>query len=405
MNDTKIFATIVDDVTKKQVEDLTNSDAYKGCSIRIMPDCHAGEGCTIGTVINIGGRIVPNTVGVDIGCGMLVTKLDKQYVDLELLDEVINEFIPSGFNIHQEPKMHTHILDNLYCREAIDLDMAMRSIGSLGGGNHFIELDIDEQDNKYLVIHSGSRNLGKRVCEYWQKKAVDYCQRKAYDEKAIIEQAIIEQLKAEGRQNEIQAAIKEAKAKSQKINKELAYIEGEDAKHYIFDMQMSQLYASYNRNKMADIILEKMELHCEGQFTTLHNYIDIKHNILRKGAVSALAGEELLIPMNMRDGSLLCIGKGNLKWLYSAPHGAGRLMSRKQAKENIDMKEFEASMDGIFTTSVCEETIDEAPMVYKPMEEIVKCIEPTVDIVSIIKPLYNFKAKTPEEWWRKSTAQ
>ena len=398
MKDTKIFASIVDDVTKQQVEDLTNSDAYKGCTIRVMPDCHAGAGCTIGTVINIGGRIVPNTVGVDIGCGMLVTKLGKQDVDLELLDEVINEFIPSGFNIHDEPKMHTHILDKLFCREAIDLDMAMRSIGSLGGGNHFIELDIDEMGNKYLVIHSGSRNLGKRVCEYWQKKAVDYCQKKAYNEKEIIER-----LKAEGRQKEIQAAIKEAKAKAPKINKELSFIEGTDANHYIYDMQMCQLYASYNRNKMADIILGKMELHSEGQFTTLHNYIDIKHNILRKGAVSALAGEELLIPMNMRDGSLLCIGKGNLEWLYSAPHGAGRLMSRKQAKENLDMKDFEASMEGIFTTSVCEETIDEAPMVYKPMEEIVKCVEPTVEIVAIIKPLYNFKAKTPEEGWRKDS--
>ena len=250
MNDTKIFASIVDDVTKQQVEDLTNSDAYKGCTIRVMPDCHAGAGCTIGTVINIGGRIVPNTVGVDIGCGMLVTKLGKQDVDLELLDEVINEFIPSGFNIHDEPKMHTHILDKLLCREAIDLDMAMRSIGSLGGGNHFIELDIDEMGNKYLVIHSGSRNLGKRVCEYWQKKAVDYCQKKAYNEKEIIER-----LKAEGRQKEIQAAIKEAKAKAPKINKELSFIEGTDANHYIYDMQMCQLYASYNRNKMADIIL------------------------------------------------------------------------------------------------------------------------------------------------------
>ena len=395
-HNTKIFASIVDDVTKKQIDDLSNSDAYKGCAIRVMPDCHAGAGCTIGTVINIGERIVPNTVGVDIGCGMLVTKLEKQDVDLAQLDEVINEFIPSGFNIHDEPKMHTHILDNLFCRDVIDLDMAMRSIGSLGSGNHFIELDIDEQGNKYLVIHSGSRNLGKRVCEYWQKKAVEYCQREACNEKEIIER-----LKAEGRQKEIQAAIKKAKANAPKINKELAYIKGEDANHYIFDMQMCQLYASYNRGKMADIILDKMDLHPKGQFTTLHNYIDIQHNILRKGAVSALAGEELLIPMNMRDGSLLCIGKGNLEWLYSAPHGAGRLMSRKQAKENIDMKDFEASMEGIFTTSVCEETIDEAPMVYKPMDEIVKCIEPTVEIVAVLKPLYNFKAKTPEDGWKK----
>ena len=396
MNDTKIYASIVDEVTKKQIEDLSESDAYKGCTIRVMPDCHAGSGCTIGTVINIRERIVPNTVGVDIGCGMLVVNLGKQEVNLEQLDDVINEFIPSGFNIHETPKTSTHVLDKLFCKEVIDYDMAMRSLGTLGGGNHFIELDIDDRGNKYLVIHTGSRNVGKRVCEYWQKKAAEYCQKKAYDEEAIIMR-----LKNEGRQREISTAIRNAKENAPKINKDLAYIEGFDANHYIYDMMMCQTYAGYNRQKIADIICREMDLRTEGQFTTMHNYIDVRHNILRKGAVSALAGEELIIPMNMRDGSLLCIGKGNLEWLYSAPHGAGRLMSRKQAKESLDMKDFEASMEGIYTTSVCQETIDEAPMVYKPMEEIKKCIEPTVQVVAVLKPLYNFKAKTPENEWKK----
>ena len=388
-NNTKIFASIIDEVTKKQIADLENSEAYKGCPIRIMPDCHAGSGCTIGTVIYVQDRIVPNTVGVDIGCGMLVVCLGKQEVDLERLDEVINEQVPAGFNIHDHQRASFLLLDSLYCKEAIDKDMALRSIGSLGGGNHFIELDVDSQGNKYLVIHSGSRNLGKRVCEYWQKKAVDYCQSKAYNEREIIDR-----LKAEGRQKEIAAVIKEAKANAPKIDKELAYVEGNDYNHYWYDMMIAQSYARVNRETIARLICDAIELKQERSFTTIHNYIDNMHRILRKGAVSALCGEELLIPMNMRDGSLLCIGKGNLDWLYSAPHGAGRLMSRKQAKETFNMEEFEKSMEGIYTTSVCPETIDEAPMVYKPMEEIVKDIEATVQVVDVLKPLYNFKAKT-----------
>lgn len=398
MKDTKIFASIVDDVTMKQIEELSESEAYKGCTIRVMPDCHAGSGCTIGTVINIGSRIVPNTVGVDIGCGMLVTCLGKQDIDLELLDEVINENIPSGFNIHERPKRGLRLLEGMYCESAIDKDIALRSLGSLGGGNHFIELDVDESGNKYLVIHSGSRNLGKRVCDYWQKVAIESCQRKNYDEREIINR-----LKAEGRQQEISAAIAEAKANAKPINKELAYLEGVDVNHYWYDMRISQWYADKNRETIAEIICKKMELNVSDQFTTRHNYIDYSHNILRKGAVSALCGEKLLIPMNMRDGSLLCVGKGNLDWLYSAPHGAGRLMSRKRAKETLDMKDYEQSMEGIYTTSVCAETIDEAPMVYKPMEEIIKYIEPTVEIVGILKPLYNFKAKTPDDTFKRRT--
>ena len=388
MERVKIYAKTVEDEAVKQIEKMSECEAYGDSIIRVMPDCHAGAGCTIGTVINLGDRIVPNTVGVDIGCGMLVIELGNIDVDLEQLDDVIHERVPSGFNIHEKPKGYTHLIDSMFCKDVIDRDMALRSIGTLGGGNHFIELDVDDAGRKYLVIHSGSRNLGKRVCEYWQKKAIGYCQKKEYDEKAIIER-----LKAEGRQKEISSAISEAKVKAKAIDKDLAYIEGFDANHYMYDMQISQHYATLNRNTMANIISEAMGWKPTGTFTTIHNYIDVSHGILRKGAVSALRGEKLIIPMNMRDGSLICIGKGNIDWLYSAPHGAGRLMSRRKAFEALDVSQFEEEMKDVYSTSVCKETLDESPMAYKPMQEIIDCIGPTVQIVNVIKPLYNFKAK------------
>lgn len=394
MEQLKIYAATLEESARQQIDDMSRSEAYKDCTIRIMPDCHAGAGCTIGTVIAIGDRIVPNTVGVDIGCGMLVVRLGKADIDLQRLDKVVNEKIPSGFNIHEKPVREMAFLDRFHCREAIDTDMAQRSIGSLGGGNHFIEVDEGSDGEKYLVIHSGSRNLGKRVCEYWQRKAEDYCKRLGYDE-----QKIIAQLKAEGRQQEIAAAIKEAKNSAPKVGKDLAFIEGEDAEKYLYDMQLCQLYAEENRRAMARIICDEMGwmLTRMNNFTTIHNYIDIRHRILRKGAVRALNGEQLIIPMNMRDGSLLCEGKGNIDWLYSAPHGAGRLMSRKQAISSLSMDEFRHEMQNVYSTSVCPETIDESPMVYKPMQEIVSQIADTVKIIDIIKPIYNFKAKTPEK--------
>lgn len=394
MEQLKIYAATLEESAQQQIDDMSRSEAYKDCTIRIMPDCHAGAGCTIGTVIAIGDRIVPNTVGVDIGCGMLVVRLGKDDIDLQQLDKVVNEKIPSGFNIHEKPVEEVAFLDRFHCREAIDTDTAQRSIGSLGGGNHFIEVDEGSGGEKYLVIHSGSRNLGKRVCEYWQRKAEEHCKRLGYDE-----QEIIAQLKAEGRQQEIAAAIKEAKNSAPKVGKDLAFIEGEDAEKYLYDMQLCQMYASTNRSEMSRIICGCMGwLHMNiGNFTTIHNYIDIRHRILRKGAVRALNGEQLIIPMNMRDGSLLCEGKGNIDWLYSAPHGAGRLMSRKQAISSLSMDEFRHEMQNVYSTSVCPETIDESPMVYKPMQEIVSRIADTVKIIDIIKPIYNFKAKTPEK--------
>ncbi len=394
MEQLKIFARTVEDTAKAQIERMATSEAYGDCTVRIMPDCHAGAGCTIGTVIALKDRIVPNTVGVDIGCGMLVVNIGKIDVDLQRLDRVVNNEVPSGFNIHEKPVTTVALIDRLHCRAVIDTDMAQRSIGSLGGGNHFIEVDEGSDGEKYLVIHSGSRNLGKRVCEYWQKRADDYCRKLG-----VNEQEIIARLKAEGRQKEIAQAIREAKEQAPKINKDLTFIEGEDAEKYLYDMQLCQLYANTNRYEMSRIICDAMGwMHTNiGNFTTMHNYIDIKHRILRKGAVRALNGEQLIIPMNMRDGSLLCRGNGNIDWLYSAPHGAGRLMSRKQALENISLEQFEQSMKGIYSTSVCRETIDESPMAYKPMQEIIDSIGDTVEVTDIIKPVYNFKAKTPEK--------
>ena len=389
MEKLKVYAQTIEDEAVQQIKQMNESEAYKDCTVRIMPDCHAGAGCTIGTVIAIKDRIVPNTVGVDIGCGMLVTELGKQEVNLKALDAAIKQEVPSGFMVHAHAVAHfTKELAELHCQNVLDMDFANRSIGSLGGGNHFIELDEDSDGNKYLVIHSGSRNLGVRVCKHYQDIAINYCRRNSCNE-----QEIVKQLKAEGREKEIQATLKAAKAQSPKVDKELAYLEGEDLKDYLHDMSICQRYASLNRRVMAFAICDTLQLAIHEQFETIHNYIDLTHKILRKGAVSALNGEKLIIPMNMRDGSLICTGKGNIDWLYSAPHGAGRIMSRKKAKETLNVADFEQSMQGIYTTSVCAETLDEAPMVYKSMQEIIDCIKPTVDIVEIIKPVYNFKAK------------
>ena len=388
MEKLKIYAQTIEDEAVQQVNKMNECAAYKDCTVRIMPDCHAGVGCTIGTVIAVKDRIVPNTVGVDIGCGMLVTELGTQDVDLQLLDKVIYERVPSGFNIHEQPVI-THLdIRTMYCASAFDENVAQRSIGTLGGGNHFIELDEDAAGRKYLVIHSGSRNLGVRVCNYYQKKAIAYCKGNT-----LAEQRIIEQLKEEGRQSEIQTVLQAAKQNRGIISNELAFLEGDDLEHYLHDMSICQQYASLNRKAMAHVICDALQLGIVAQFETIHNYIDIEHKILRKGAVSALNGEKLIIPMNMRDGSLICQGRGNIDWLYSAPHGAGRLMSRKKAKETLAMQDFKQSMQGIYTTSVCAETLDEAPMVYKPMQEIIECVQDTVDVMYVIKPLYNFKAK------------
>ena len=389
-NITKIFAKTIEDEALRQIEELCNNEAYLNNKIRIMPDVHAGKGCTIGTTIQLTDKVTPNLVGVDIACGMLSANLGEIDINLEELDSFINNNIPSGKNIHAKALYDfSESLEKLYCRSVVDIDLANRSIGSLGGGNHFIEIDIDSGNNKYLVIHSGSRNLGVRVCKYYQDLAVGLLSDNTYDREELIDR-----YKKEGRQNELSEVLKSLPKKN--INKDLAYLEGTPFDMYIHDMKIVQNYACINRGYMANLILDYLGLGKNNDipfFTTLHNYIDTDSMILRKGAVRAEFGEILIISMNMRDGSLICVGKGNEDWNYSAPHGAGRLMSRTKAKETFSMNEFKLSMDGIASSSICENTIDEAPMVYKPMKEIIECIKPTVDIVKVIKPIYNFKAR------------
>lgn len=383
MSDVKIFASIIDDKTREQINEISNSEAYKECTIRVMPDCHSGKGCTIGSVIQYKDKIIPNTVGVDIGCGMSVLHLGQINIDLQKFDNIVNEFIPSGFGVYDKPIYQNY--KNNFIANIQNWEYVLCSIGTLGGGNHFIELDEDNKNNKYLVVHSGSRNLGVQVCEYWQNKAISTDNSKERNE-------LINRLKAEGRQKEIQTELN--KLKKPIINKELAYIEGEDLEGYIHDMKLCQKYAELNRRSIISAICNRMWGHSinGNYFSTIHNYIDIPNKIIRKGAILANKGKKVIIPMNMRDGSLICIGKGNKDWLCSAPHGAGRVMSRIKAKESFNLEDFKSSMNGIYTTSVCEETIDEAPMVYKPIEQIMADIKDTVDIIKVIKPIYNFKA-------------
>lgn len=382
----KVFAKTVDDAASSQIEEMSRCEAYSNCDIRIMPDCHAGKGCTIGTVIKVKDRIVPNTVGVDIGCGMYVCEIVSEHIDLEHLDEVVNKYIPSGFNVHDVPVRYFAQLTSLFCKDVVKWDYIQCSVGTLGGGNHFIEVDRGSDGKHYLVIHSGSRNLGVTVCNYYQKIAERECGIDPSER-----QMIIDKLKSECRQREIADAIKNLRPKVK--NMALAYLEGKSFMDYLHDMEIAQMYARINRETIAEIIFEKMGWSFAGTFHTVHNYIDTVSMILRKGAVESAINDKLIIPMNMRDGSLLCVGRGNVDWLYSAPHGAGRLMSRKQAIETLKMSDFEESMSDVYSTSVCQETIDESPMAYKPMQEIIDAVGDTVEILDVIKPIYNFKAK------------
>lgn len=383
-NEVKVFAETFEQEAYDQVKALADFAPYKNSKIRIMPDSHAGKGCTIGTTMTITDKVTPNLVGVDIGCGMLVVEFQEREIDLVKLDETIHEFVPSGFNVHGEPvKMFD--FSNLRCAKRVDLQRALQSIGSLGGGNHFIEVDKSEDGRLYLVIHSGSRNLGVGVCNHYQNLAYERLSTSADKRKEIIKR-----LKSQGRERDISTELR--KLQPIKVSKELAYVEGKDFEDYINDIDIVQQFASLNRKTIAELILERMDLHIASTFETIHNYIDTKHMILRKGAVSAQKDERFIVPINMRDGSLICIGKGNKDWNCSAPHGAGRLMSRNKAKEIISIGEYKDAMNGIYTTSVNDATLDEAPQVYKPIREIMKAIEPTADIVEVIKSIYNFKA-------------
>lgn len=376
-----------------QIESVCNEEAFKNSKIRIMPDVHAGKGCTIGTTMTIVDKVVPNMVGVDIGCGMYTVSLGKADIDLEKFDEAAHS-IPCGRNVW-DSRQERFDLTALRCYRSLkDSKRLERSLGTLGGGNHFIEIDADADGNKYLIIHSGSRNLGTQVAELYQRTAVDLNLGK--EEFFRQREEIIRTYKEEGRRSEIQPTLKkmarEWKNKEPTMPRELCYLYGSFMEDYLHDIVICQQFAKRNREKMAELLLEKTGLTGYEAFQTIHNYIDVETKTLRKGSVSAKAGEKLLIPINMRDGSLICVGKGNADWNNSAPHGAGRLMSRSDAFEKLTMEEYQAQMAGIYTTCVNYSTLDESPMAYKNMDEIVENIEPTAEIIAHIKPIYNFKA-------------
>ena len=396
MPDCKIFAEHIDEKALSQINSLIAQPAFSKCKVRIMPDVHAGAECVIGFTADLGDKVIPNVVGVDIGCGMLIVELGKIDFDFKWLDFVIREFVPSGRNVHKrEQNMYTRIEDLSCSKQLNNLEWIGRSIGTLGGGNHFIEIDVDDDGNKYLVIHTGSRNLGKQVAEYHQGVAIGNIIGDV-EEVKMRERTIIKILKEQGRQAEIEKAIKALRNNFRRreaaTQKDLCYLEGEDMRRYLNDMAICQEFAKINRRRIARTICSWMGWDYEKGFETVHNYIDMRTNIVRKGAISAKRGERVLIPINMRDGCIIGIGKGNEDWNCSAPHGAGRIMSRMEAKKKIQLADYKRSMEGIYTTSVSEDTIDECPMAYKPMDEIVKLIEPTVEIERIIKPIYNFKA-------------
>ncbi len=356
-NTARVFSDQIDKTTREQVVHLLDQPFVQGSKIRVMPDAHAGAGCTIGTTMTITDKVVPNLVGVDIGCGMQTIKLDQKALDFKQLDRLIRQLIPSGFNVRKRPHdlLAQINLEQLHCKAAADLSRAERSIGTLGGGNHFIEIDRDEDMRLYLVIHTGSRNLGKQTAQYYQ-------------------QAASRRLQGQG------------------IDKQLAYCEGELLEQYLMDMKLVQRFADLNRQAIADEIIQAAGLTVLDRMTTVHNYIDLDQMILRKGAVSARRGERLLIPFNMRDGSLIAVGRGNPDWNFSAPHGAGRRMSRHQARKRLSLEAFQSAMSGIYTTTANRSTIDEAPDAYKSPDVILSSIAETCDIEHRLRPVYNFKA-------------
>lgn len=382
-----VYTDNIEQEAISQIIEVCNQDFTKGCRIAIMPDVHAGKGCTIGTTIEIKDKVVPNLVGVDIGCGMLCVKLIDKEIDFQELDDTIRKFVPYGMRVRETP--HKYIqkvnLEDLKCKKFINIDRASKSLGTLGGGNHFIEVNKDADGNIYLVIHTGSRYLGKQVAEYYQNIAI-----KSLTDLREDKQALISKLKKEGREKDIEAELKNIE--KPKIATHLAYLEGQNLRDYLHDIDIVQKYSTENRNAIADTIISNMGLKVQESFTTIHNYIDLNYSILRKGAISAQLNEKVIIPINMRDGSIIAVGKGNPQWNYSAPHGAGRVMSRRKAKELLSLDDFKKTMSNVWTTSVSESTLDESPEVYKPINDIISNIYDTVEIKTIIKPIYNFKA-------------
>ncbi|MFG6393161.1 MAG: RtcB family protein [Lachnospiraceae bacterium] len=385
------YANTIEEEAREQIRRMCDYEFTEGSSIRIMPDVHAGKGCTIGTTMTVTGKAVPNIVGVDIGCGMYTVNIGKTDIDFKKADEAAH-YIPSGMNVWEGRQEHFNLMELCCYRSLKNTKYLERSLGTLGGGNHFIEIDQAADGTKYLIIHTGSRNLGKQVAELYQKLAVElHSGKEEYFKK---KEEIITSYKAEGRRKEIQAALKKLAwdKKECLIPDDLCYLYGTYFEDYLHDVEICQEFARRNREKIAEILLSHAGIQAGESFHTIHNYIDTKNMILRKGAISAYKGEKVLIPINMRDGSVLAEGKGNPSWNYSAPHGAGRIMSRTKAKEKLSMEEYKKTMEGIYTTSVNEETLDEAPMAYKSLNDIISIIKDSVDIIDIMKPVYNFKA-------------
>lgn len=400
-NSAKVFTNVLDENCIDHIKGLLDLEAFREAQVRIMPDCHAGSSCVIGFTADLGDKIIPNIVGVDIGCGMLTVELGKIDIDLPRLDQVIHDKVPCGRNVNEGRLMRFTELQDMRCyRELNDTKAIERAIGSLGGGNHFIEIDEDEDGCKYLVIHTGSRQLGKQVAEHYQKiaRGLHTGWGPLWDKEEVIKR----EYKASGRRSEIQDALKELHRSFHQtapdMPLEYTFLSGKYTDDYLHDMRICQKYADENRKMIARLIIENYGLEPLSEFTTVHNYIDHDSNIIRKGAVSAKEGEVLLIPINMRDGSLLCRGKGNPDWNYSAPHGAGRLFSRGTAFHEFTLEEYERTMReaGIYSTTVDGSTLDECPMAYKGMKDIVDNIAPTAEIIKILKPIYNFKATKPK---------
>ena len=393
VNTALCYATVVEDEAIEQIRRMCDYEFTAGSKIRIMPDVHAGKGCTIGTTMTVVDKAVPNIVGVDIGCGMYTVELGKGAIDFEKFDEAAH-YVPSGMHIW-DGRQERFDLTELRCYRSLkNTRWLERSLGTLGGGNHFIEIDEAGDGTKYLVIHSGSRNLGKQVAELYQQLAIDL--HKGIGEYLEAREEIIRTYKAQGRRAEIQEALQKLKWDKENLEPDipadLCYLSGKYLEDYLHDVVICQRFARRNREKMAEVLLERTGMSGSNAFHTIHNYIDTDEMILRKGAIAAHAGEKVLIPINMRDGSVLAVGKGNPEWNYSAPHGAGRLMSRTKAKNTLTLEEYQETMKGVYTTSVNENTLDEAPMAYKSLEDIIDVIRESVDVIDIMKPVYNFKA-------------
>ncbi len=387
------YAKIVEEEAIEQIRRMCDYPMTEGSEIRIMPDVHAGKGCTIGTTMTVKDKVVPNVVGVDIGCGMYTVNLGKSDIDFARMDEAAH-YIPSGMNVWEGRKEHFDLTGLACYRELKDAKRLERSLGTLGGGNHFIEIDEAADGTRYLIIHSGSRNLGKQVAEHYQNLAVKLD--RGYDRYFEQREEIIRTYKEMGRKNEIEGALKQLHftvyESEPTMPEDLCYLSGRYLADYLHDVEICQAFAKRSREKMAEIILERTGMSAVEGFHTIHNYIDTEEMILRKGAIAAHNGEKVLIPINMRDGSILAVGKGNAEWNYSAPHGAGRIMSRAKAKSTLTLTDYRKTMEGVYTTSVNEHTLDEAPMAYKSLSDIIDVIRESVDIIDVMKPIYNFKA-------------